>query len=59
MGLWTNFIEMAPNGAGSFLFPTHPDLANILGKTDLYFENFHFWDFSPNSVYTDGVLTVR
>ena len=31
--------EMAPNGARSF-FPTNPDLANILGRTDLDFENF-------------------
>ena len=26
-------------------FPTNPDLANILGRTDLDFENFHFFDF--------------
>ena len=29
-------------------FPTNPDLADILGRTDLDFENFHFffylWD---------------
>ena len=27
------------------LFPANPDLANLLGRTDLDFENFHFWDF--------------
>ena len=26
-------------------FPTNPDLAGILGRTDLDFENLHFWDF--------------
>ena len=24
-------------------FPTNPDLANILGRTDFDFENFHFF----------------
>ena len=27
------------------LFPTNPDLADILGRTDLNFENFYFFDF--------------
>ena len=31
-------------GPGGF-FPTNPDLADILGRMDLDFENFHFWDF--------------
>ena len=31
-------------GLGSF-FPPNPDLADILGDTDFYFENFYFWDF--------------
>ena len=26
-------------------FPTNPDLADILGRTDLDFENFYFFDF--------------
>ena len=26
-----------------FFFPTNPDLADILGRTDLDFESFHFW----------------
>ena len=26
-------------------FPTNPDLADILGRTDLDFENFHFFHF--------------
>ena len=30
--------------------PTNPDLADILGRTDLNFENFYFFDFlDPNS----------
>ena len=30
-------------------FPTNPDLADILGRTDLDFETFHFFDFlDPN-----------
>ena len=27
------------------MFPTNPDLADILGRTDLDFETFHFFDF--------------
>ena len=34
---------MAPNGARSFFFPTDPDLANILGRTDLDFKMFNFF----------------
>ena len=30
---------MGPGG----LFPTHPDLADILGETDFDFKNFYFW----------------
>ena len=26
-------------------FPTNPDLADILGRMDLNFEKFYFWDF--------------
>ena len=26
-------------------FPTNPDLADILGRTDLEFEHFHFFHF--------------
>ena len=32
--------QMGPGG----FFPTNPDLADILGRTDFDFENFHFWD---------------
>ena len=32
---------MAPNGARR-IFPTNPDLADILGRTDLDVENFYF-----------------
>ena len=31
-------------GAG-IVFPTNPDLVNILGRTDLNFENVYFFDF--------------
>ena len=31
-------------GRGDF-FPTNPDLADILGRTDLDFENLDFLDF--------------
>ena len=31
-------------GRGEFI-PTNPDLADILGRTDFDFENFHFLDF--------------
>ena len=27
------------------IFPANPDLADILGRTDLEFENFHFFHF--------------
>ena len=42
--------QMAPNRAGRIFFLlTNPDLANILGRTDLNFENFHLFDFlDPN-----------
>ena len=31
-------------------FPTNPDLANSLGRTDLNFENFHFFDFLKSQI---------
>ena len=34
---------MAPNGAGR-IFPTNPDLADILVRTDFDFENCYFKD---------------
>ena len=37
--------QMAPNRAGGILVPTNPDLADILGRTDLNFENFYFFHF--------------
>ena len=33
--------KMSPNGARN-IFPTKPDLANILGDTDFDFDNFQF-----------------
>ena len=32
-------------GPGVFVFPTNPDLADILGRTDLNFENLYFFHF--------------
>ena len=30
---------------GAVFFSTNPDLVDILGDTDLDFDDFHFWDF--------------
>ena len=35
---------MAPNGARIIVFPTNPELADILGRADLDFEIFYFFD---------------
>ena len=40
--------KMCPEGpkwAREDFFPTNPDLADILGRTDFDFENFYFLDF--------------
>ena len=34
-----------PKWGREILFPTNPDLADILGRMDFDFENFHFLDF--------------
>ena len=34
-----------PKWAQEDFFPTNPDLADILGRTDVDFENFYFWDY--------------
>ena len=39
-----NEPRWAQMGPGGF-FPTNPDLADILGRTDFDFENFYFLDF--------------
>ncbi len=31
-------------------FPTNPDLADILGRTDFDFENFYFLDFFGSQI---------
>ena len=36
-------------GPGGF-FPTNPDLADILGRTDFDFENFYFFDFFGSQI---------
>ena len=38
-----NGLRWPQIGPGGF-FPTNPDLADILGRTDLNFENFYFFD---------------
>ena len=45
VGPWKTWPQMAPNGTLEFLFPTNLDLADILGRTDLDFENIHVLDF--------------
>ena len=37
-------------------FPTNPDLADILGRTDLDFENFCFLDFLGSQISGLGPL---
>ena len=37
--------EMATNGVRSFVCRTNPDLANLMGDTDVDFENLYFLDF--------------
>ena len=43
---------MACNGAGRIFVPSDPDLADILGRTDLDSENFDFFD-SPDPKFLD------
>ena len=38
-----NCLRWPQIGPGGFCFPTNPDLADILGRTDLNFENFYFF----------------
>ena len=47
---------MAPNMAGRIFSPTNPDLADILGRTDLDFENFYFFDFLDPWAIFSGVM---
>ena len=35
---------MAPNRAGRIFVPTNPDLVDLLGRTDLNFDIFYFFD---------------
>ena len=44
-GPWRKWHGMAPNGARMIFVPTNPDLADILGRTDLDFKNFYVFDF--------------
>ena len=40
--------KLSPNGpklGQEVSFPTNPDLADILGRTDFDFDNFYFLDF--------------
>ena len=40
---WRKLPGMAPNVARRIFVPTNPDLADILGRTDLDFENLYFF----------------
>ena len=40
------FAQMGPGG----FFPTNPDLADILGRTDFDFENFYFLIFVGSQI---------
>ena len=44
--------QMGPGG----FFPTNPDLADILGRTDLDFENLYFLDFFGSQISGLGPL---
>ena len=44
-GPWKICLNWPQTRPGGF-FPTNPDLADILGRTDFDFENSHFFDFS-------------
>ena len=44
-GPWTNWPQMAPNGARNVFFPANPELADIFGDTEFDFENFYFLGF--------------
>ena len=57
-GPWKNLLEKAPNGARMF-FLTNPNLANILGRTDLDFENFYFLDFLGSQISGLGPAWAR
>ena len=48
---------MGPDGpkwAQEDFFPTNPDLADILGRTDLDFENFYFLYFFGSQIFGLG-----
>ena len=45
--------KMGPDGpkwGQEDFFLANPDLADILGRTDLDFENFYFWDFLASQI---------
>ena len=43
-GLWKNGLRWSQLWPDGF-FSTNPDLADILGRTDLNFKNFYIFDF--------------
>ena len=47
-----NGLGWAQMGQAGF-FPTNPDLADILGRTDLEFENFYFFHFVDHPKFLD------
>ena len=42
VGPWKTWPEMVPNGTRRICVPTNPDLADILGRMDLDFDNLNF-----------------
>ena len=47
------WAQRGPNG-GRRIFPTNPDLADILGRTDFDFENFYFFLFFGSQIFGLG-----
>ena len=43
-GPWKKLPGMDPNGARRIFVPTNPDLADMLGRKDLNFENLYVFD---------------
>ena len=50
------FAPYGPKWGQEDFFPTNPDLADILGRTDLDFENFYFLDVFGSQISGLGPL---
>ena len=53
-GGW-KIAQIAPNKAGRCFVLTNQDLADILGRTALHSDNFHFWDFLDSRCPDSGI----